>query len=449
MYNSCDTDAEENTKNLACCLKEQVVKQPILNDIVLKKEELKRQLNAISAFMEHMIKKHITVVSQLYENFNDLWNKYQITMDDLDKSKRYKDKYLNIIVDDLYKKYETFKYHLEEHYEENIYLESKFNGLKKCLDEERKNIPCLKDENQYYIKCLEQKSEELNKITKKLVEKTDELNKEKEEALNVKSKLDDVIRKVEKFKLEELQQIKNIELLKTKIDIEKNCNKELTQTISEQENQIQELTEVLEKCNKKIEGLKQKIKEKNVHTENSINILQKEKLNVEEEKGQLDKEVKETKGEVEKLMYQNQYQKTYINELQIELDTAIKNSNEKKTLSIEKIEKINEDTNKLIIDIESKNQFIIELEEQLLTTKKRYKTQAENSHHLKLQLENVKHKQNLMPMKCEENLIADHNNYGLANCANEVMDNAKLGGATLTSSVAHINSTTDRFGENN
>lgn len=447
MYNNCDTDAE-NT-NLACCLIEQAVKQPILNDVVLRKEELKRQLNALSTFMEDMIKRHITVVSQLYENFNDLWNKYQITMDDLDRSKGHKDKYLNIIVDDLYKKYETFKYHLEEHYEENIYLESKYIELKKCLNEEKKNTICLKDENQYYIKCLEQKSEELNQITKKLIKKTDELNKEKEETLNVKSKLDDVIRKVEKFKLEELKQIKNIDILKTKIEIEKNCNKELTQTICEQKNQIQELTDVLEKCNKKIEGLKQTIEEENVQANNSINKLQKEKLNVEKEKAYLDKDVKETKEKIEKLMQQNQYQKTHINELQCELDTAIKNSTEKETLSLEKIEKINKDTNKLMTDIESKNQFIIELEEQLLKTKKRYKTQAENSHNLKLQLENVVHKQNLMPMKCEENLIADHNNYSLTNCMNEIQDNAKLDGATLTSSVEYTDSTTDHFGENN
>lgn len=408
MNNNYDANAEETT-NL------QVDKQSILNNVALKKEELQRQLYTLSTCMEDIIKKHKTVVSQLYQNFNELWDKYQNKIIDLDKNKRYKE-CLNIIVDDLYKMYETFKCHLKEQYEENKYLEDKFYKLEKQLNEEKKNIICLIDQNQKYIKCLEQKSEELTKITQKLMEKTDELNNKKKENRNLKSKLDDYIQKVDKFKLEEFQQIKNIDIFKTKIEIEIARNKEFNQIICEQRNQKQELVEALKRGNMKIERLKQTIEKENIEAKCSINKLRKKNLNVDKEKEDLNKEIKETKDESEKRFYENELKKSQIKELQCKLDTALENSDEKKKLKMEKIEKIHGDIKKSITDINTKNSYIIELEEQLLDIKKRYKTKVEMAHNFKIQLDNLKHNQYLLPMMCEDSkdsIIAYHNDNSL------------------------------------
>ncbi|VVC46181.1 Hypothetical protein CINCED_3A012912 [Cinara cedri] len=438
----CNTDVEKNKfLSLQFSLRKQK-RQSIFDVVVLKKKELQKDLNTVSAFMEIMIKTHKAVRSQLDENFNDLCNKYQNKKKDLDKNKRYK-VCLNIIVDDLYKKYEIFKCHLKKEDEENKYLEEKINKLEKCLNEEKKNITRLKDQNHNHIKFLEQKSEELAKITQELVDKTDELNKEKEVTRKLKLKFDGFIQEVDNLKLEELQQIKNTDLLKTEIEIEKNHNNEFNQIVYDQQNQEQELTEVLEAWYNKIDFLKQMIEKGNDQADISINKLREEKSNVEKEKIYLDNEVKITREELNKLVHKNENLNTHMNELQCRLDTANKNSDEKQKLSMEKIEKIHKDTKKLIIDINSKNKLIIELEEELLETKKRYKTQTEKAHNLKIQLENLKHKQNQMPIKCEKSPIIDYNDYNSS--VDRVLKNATLGNEKLST----INTTIKYIGRTN
>ncbi|VVC42357.1 Hypothetical protein CINCED_3A010024 [Cinara cedri] len=452
-----DCNAEDNINaNLECCLREQDMKEYMLNEVILEKEELKNQLNNASKFVNDMLEKNKVLVKELHQNYNNLFNKYRMKTKDLDDSKN-NNECLNVKIGGLMKNNESLKCHLKERDAGNKYLEEKICKLEKCLNEEKQTTACLKDQNQNQLRCLEQKSEELTKVTQKLNEKTDELNKEKEVTRKLIPKLDDCMRRIDKLKLQELQQIKNLDMLKTEVEIEQNRNKECNQLVCVQKNNIQELKEGLDKCNRKIAMLNQAMEKEKLQADSFIGKLRKEKCNIEKERGNLEKEVKERKKELEKLESEKEHLKTSTKELKCKLDTVIKNSDEKEKLSMEKFEKIQTETNNLKTDLNVKCQLVVELEDKLSETKKMHKCEAEKAHNLKIQLDNLKHKQNIMKSssnKCSGKSPAtdDSNSNLMISRVNDVLVNSKLDCERITSSAkspSMMDSSMDDFEDKN
>lgn len=447
--NNNDYDTEDSSNVNVECSRSQDIKQCMLNDVVLEREELQNQLSNAAVFIDSMVEKNKAVILQLQENYSILWNRYLCKSKDFDNSKNHNE-CLNAKIDGLIKNNESLKCLLHERDEKITYLEEKINKLDKCLNEEKQNTTCLKNQNQCHVKCLEEKSEELIKVTQKLNDKKDELCKEKEIIRKLKPKLDDCMNKLDKLKLKEFQQIKNIDILKSELEIEKTRYKECDQTVYIQKNQIQELTEELEKYNKKIEGLKQTMENEKNQFNCRIEHLRREKCNIEKERGDLERELKECMKEMEKLECQNEHMKIHMDELNCKLNTEINNSEEKEKLSTERFAKIQNDVKCLKADINVKSQLIVELEDKLLETKKLQKIESEKAHNLKIQFDNLKHKQNIMSSKkCSSSKcsIADDSNCNLMTSnVNEMMNNSNSDCKHLTASnKTCTDSSTDDF----
>lgn len=399
------------------CILELEAKQDKLNDVSCEKEELQRQLCSTSKFIEHTIKKHRTVQSQLVDNSNVLFRKYQNKKKELDKSKVFQD-CLNNKIDELNKICENLMCQLKERDERRKCLEEEYKQLKQCLIKERNNAICIKGQNESQKVCLEKNSKELVDTKKLLNGKINEFNRVKEEHHLFKSKLeflqDELLQKVEKCNLLELRLAKNRDITKTEIQIQKYHNIELEQYVCEQKNQLKELTEMLAKASEKIDALNQTIEKERVETDNRIAKIQKQKLNVENQKMQLEKNIEEYIEKLKCLQIQNDQKNAKIHEFQCKLDAAVKCSDEKQKLSAENMRNIVEDIKKLKAEIISKNQTITQLEEQLLEVKKLHKIEAENLYNLQRKLECLKYK----PNQNSKNQLTDR--------VSEVLDELKL-----------------------
>lgn len=336
-----------------------------------------------------------SVVCQLGDNQNEQWNGHQNRKDRLDSIKNRRVCF-NVETDDLLIERNecSERSDLKESDEKNI------KKLVKCLKAENIRELILKDQNQDHINGSEQKSEELVKTNQKLIELIDQLDRvDKEETL----KLDHLLKR---------------------IGMGEKYGSDLNQTIFQQKIQNQELSEVLEKCNKKIEVIKQSIDKDNVESENRIDVLRGERLNVEEEGIYLKKELKKSEKELEQLRHQNERLNTDVNKLQCKLNGLVKNSDEKHKLSTKIVEINQADNKQLMAEIYSKKQLIVQLEAKLSETRKTHKTEADNVHNLKIKLENLKHKRNIIMspvIKC-----GDHNKYDpQTSRVNKILDDFK------------------------
>lgn len=420
------------------CILELEAKQGKLNDVACEKEELQRQLCSTSKFIEHTIKKHRTVHSQLAENYNVLFRKYQNKKKELDKSKLFQD-CLNKKMDELNRICENLMCQLKERDERRKCMEEEYKQLKQCLIKETNNALCIKGQNENQNVCLERISKELGDTKKILNEKICEFNRVKEEHYLFKSKLeflqDELLQKVEKCNLLELRLVKNRDITKTEIQIQKYHNIELEQYLCEQKNQLKELTEMLAKASKKIDELNQTIEIERVQTDNCTAKIQKQKMNIENEKVQLEKKIGEYIGKLKCLQVQNDQQTAQIHEFQYKLDAAVKCSNEKQKLSAENMRNIFDDITNLKTEIISKNQTIIQLEAQLSQVKKLHKIEVENAYNLQRKLECINYK----PNQNSKNQLTD--------CVSKDLDELKLEGDN-TSAICKDNCT-ENSEENN
>lgn len=411
------------TDDLKRCILELKAKQSKLNDVACEKEELQRQLCSTSKFIEHTINKHRTVHSQLADNYNVLFRKYQNKKKELDKSKGFQE-CLNNKIDELNRICGNLMCQLKEHDERKKCLEEEYKQLKQSLIKERNDAMCIKSQNENQKVCLERTSKELTDTKKQLNEKINEFNKIKEEHHLLKSKLeflqDELLQKVEKCNLLELRLTKYRDITKTEIQIQKYHNIELEQYLCEQKNQLKELIEMLAKASEKINALNQTIEKERIQTDNYTSKIRQQKLNVENENVQLQKNIEENMDKLKCLQIQNDEQRAQIHEFQYRLDAAIKCSDEKQNISAENMKKIVDDIKLLKTEIISKNRTITQQEEQLLEVKKLHKTEAENVYNLQRKLECIKYKPN------------QNSKIQLTDRVSEVLDELKLEGDTST-----------------
>lgn len=381
------------------------------------------------------VKTQKQIHCKLTENYNVLWNKYQNKKKELDNSKCVQECLSNKI-DELNKKCDKLLCMLKEQGEKNKCLEEEYNQLDECLKEEKNNVTSLKVQNQKKKMCLERTSEELNKTKQILNEQCCEITKIKEEHCKLKSKsefLQDTLSlKVDKCNLIELQLAKNKEIAKTEVQLQKYRNTELDQILCKQNNQLQELTEMLGKDNERINVLKETIGKERIEAENCIDKIRQKKLKVEKEREELNKKLEEHMEKLKCSEIQIDHLNSEMNELQYKLDMTIKDSNEKQKLSAECMEKIKNDMNKLKTEITSKNQIIIQLEQQICEAKKMHMIATENICNLKRKLEKLRDK----PVKCISNsnqcvtpkipCTTSHNNYQMTDHVNKVLHELKL-----------------------
>ncbi|VVC35594.1 Hypothetical protein CINCED_3A014419 [Cinara cedri] len=288
-----------------------------------------------------------------------------------------------------------------------------------------------KEDNLQHIMCLENNPEDLTKKEQKIVTKTDE----KEEICKLKPNFDDIIQKEDN-----LQHIINLDKMKKTIEIGEKYAKETNEAIRLQKDQNKKLTEVLESCNKQIEIIKQKIDEKNVESENFIVQLRTEKLNVEEERRDLEKKYKKSKQELEELEHQKELLNANFSKLHCKLNGINKNMDENHKLLTEKIEKTRTETKRLLNEIYLKKQLIVELNGKLAEMREAYKTEAENVHNLKIQLDNLKHKQSVM-MSPIVNSQTSH--------VNIVLNNFKLDSDNMSGMSAECAGSPDDYEDTN
>lgn len=398
------------------------IERSMLNDAVLEKEELQNQLTGAFEFTKYMIEHSKSVVRWFCVDYNMLWDEYRNKKNELDKINNYVE-CINVETNELHKTYEASKCNLKVLEDKNSCLEENIDELEKCLNGEYTNIKCLHYQNQSQRFCLEQKSEKLAETKQKLVEITDELNRENTQIRDtLKPKLDGFVQEAGKLKSKKSQNIQNVDRLLKELEMERNHTKELNQTIRQQKNQNQKLTEVFEECNEKIQVLKQTVENENVWAENRIDKLRKEILNVDNERRYLDNEFKQSKKELHKFEYQNDQLTTDVKRLQFKIDGVNKNSDEYQKLSIEKMEKKQEDFKKLMIDLNSKERIIVELEKKLSETRKMHKTESENARSFKMQLVDLNHKPeiiNSQKYKKHENISGD-SDHNIIDCSSQI-----------------------------
>lgn len=358
-------------------------KRSALNDAFLGKDERRGFENFKS------------VVCQLGGNRTEQWNEHQNKKDRLDSIKNQRVCF-NVETDDLL----IERIESSERSDLIELNEKNMDKSDECLKDKNIREFILKDQNQDYIEGFEQTSEEPVKTNQKLIELIDQLDRvDKEETL----KLDYLLKR---------------------LGMGEKYGSDLNQTIFQQKIQNQDLSEVLEKCNQKIDVIKQTIDKSNVESENRIDVLRGERLNVEEERISLEKELKKCEKELEQLGHQNERLNTDVNKLQCKLDGVVKNSDEKHKLLTKTVKTNLADNKQLMAEIDSKKQLIVRLEAKLSETRKTHKTEAENVHNLKIKLDNLKHKRNIIMspvIKC-----GDHNKYDpQTSRVNKVLDDFK------------------------
>lgn len=397
--------------NLKCCTKELEVKQSQLCDATMEQKELESRLFNTSTFIDDSIKNHEMAHAQYTDNYNTLKCKYQNKTKELENANNLKD-CLTVKIDEMDEKIRKLSCWLKKQAESNKCLETENCNLKEfdCKDNNYKYK--LENEIQNRIKCSENIVEELNVAALKMEEKNQEVKKEKEECRRLKCKIErvqnEILKKVEHSKVLEMQLTKDKDMLKTEIQIQKNRNMELNKILCEQKTERQELSAALEKSYEKIDALKRTLDKVRVQTQQYIDYLRKERSNHGgKEREELDRETERQMEELKKLENENKRLRCQMDELQCKFETIIKNSEEKQKLSTEKIEKINCDTKKLMLEMTSKNQTIKDLEEKLSKVERTHKTEIENMHCFKRELENLKQKQTTMPSKYKPSSCTD------------------------------------------
>lgn len=399
-------------------------KQYQLNNFVSGNEELQKQLHSTTNFISDIIEKHKTVHSQFTKNYNSLWCNYQNKINELEESKQ-SYKCLSDKLCELNINFETLKCQLKEQDDKNKQYTELYNQLEANLNEEKNNVTCLNSENQNQKICLNITSDDLNKTTQILTEKINELDCTKLENDKLKSKcefLEDELKQiVNKYEQVELQLQKNENISKTELQVLNFHNTELKQIVNDQNKQLKRKTEILEELNEKIKELKQTLEKETIQGSNCLDEIRKEKLSITNDNERLKKNIKEHMEKSKCLKLQNEQYETQINELQYELSTAVKTSNEMQKIAIENEEKVCGDIKKLTTEITSKNQCIVELEEKLSEINKMYLKETENVNNLKRKLDNLRYK----PIKLNQYLNIDCD-YQITDCVSQVIDELQL-----------------------
>lgn len=391
-------DVDNN--NMQSCLKNMEVVQCKLNEAVLEKEKLQRQLNYAVDYIECTIKKHKTLTCKLNDNYDELWNKYQKKIMELNENKNVK-KCLIDENDDLNRKYKTLECNLREYDKKNENLESINDKLNLCLNDKKQEIESLMEYNKCERNMLEKSQKELNRTIIELEEKTDELNKEKEKNSILKSKTKslrcELSQKNEEIK-SEINCLKNSnESFKTELETLKRRNEKLTQELCVEKTENEKLAEMLKKCEDKNETLKQTMKNEDIQRNDYNCQLNTEIMNVQNEMNELKEKYEKQTEEVKMLEKTNGDLRSRVDELQCRLETVVKSADDKCKLLTENIECMERDKNKLENDLMCKNRVISELEERLCEAKQMYMRETENASELITQLENFKYKENIMP----------------------------------------------------
>lgn len=395
---------------MQCCIKEVEAKQIQLNNLHLEKEQLQRQLNSASIYIDDTLKNHQALTCQFHNDFNELKKKYQNKCIELNKIKGHKE-FFNAKIEELTRKCETLECNLKEQYEKNKFLQEKNCKLENCINEDKQNITCLIGQLQNQKQCIDKNCEEVNKIAHQKNEKNNLRNKEKEEQCKLKSKIQclekELSQIIEQSRLEICQLNQNIDSLRTEIEVQEKRNAELNQKLCELNNKQLEQNDLLTESNHKNKTIKDTMEKEKAQSNNYIYKLRKEKVNVEKKIDELEKKAEKRIDELKKMEYKNEQLKMKNNELQCKLNTAIKNSGGYLKQSTEKIEKMYDDNRKLKNDINCKNLMITELEDKLLEVKKIHTGKADNVQNLKKQLDNVQFK----PInKCHQSIKLPNNN---------------------------------------
>jgi len=350
------------------------------------------RLRDTSASVERTLKTYETLRARFAGNYNALWGKYQSNKKVLYKHRGVQE-CLNRQICDLNGTNETVTRRLREQEENNERLKTSSGRLEKMLRKEKDNAARLHDQIQNQKTCLEKTFGELSDAKQMLDAANGELAEKTEERRKLTSALeahkDRLSRAVEKHTIEKLQLIKNNNIVSTELDIQKYRNAELNKTVREQKCQLQQQTESLEKSNEQNQVLKQIIAKEMIQANESIDKLRKDKLNITNEKEELEKKLEEHAKAFESLGHENEQLKTQINETQFKLDAVVKNGDEKLKSLTEKMANVDEERRQLNVEMTSMNQINAELEKRLSEAKKMHNVEAENVYNLERRLKNV------------------------------------------------------------
>lgn len=356
---------------------------------------LRKQLCNTSTFIERKLKTYKTLHSQLTENFNMLWSKYQNKKKLLYTYQGFQ-KCLNEKIIELNNKHQIVKCQLKEQEKKNKCLEDNNNQLEESLTKEKNNVAYLTCQSKNQKKCLKKTLAELSDTTQILNKTIDQLDKKTEEHGKLTLELDTFRDKLsqitEKHNIEELQLIKNNNVMNTELEIQKYRNTELNRAVCEQKYQFQDKTELLQKSNEQNEALKQMMVKERIQANDSIDKLRKDKLNIVNEKEELERKTDEYMEKIKCLGIENERLKTQMNESQFKLNAIIKNRDEKLKLLTEKIENIDKDKKQLNTEIISMKRINTELEEKLSETKRKHNAESEKVYNLERRLKNAGHK---------------------------------------------------------
>lgn len=404
--NDNDLTAKKEIDQLKCCIKDLETKQLQLNGVATEKKELQNCLFNSSSFIEETIRKHAIIYSQFDENHKAIWSEYQKKKGELEKINCFKES-LNVSIEQITKKIENVGCWLKQQEEKNSNLEENNFKLRQCLNEDIDSQTSLENDYQNQKVCLEKTIEELSIATCQLEDQTSELKTKKDENQKLKSEIrciqDELLRKIDKFKFTELQLIRDKDVLKKNVQIKKNCNLELNNVICEHKNERQELVEALEKSNENINVLKQTVEKERVQGEKCIDEIRMEKSNVEKEKDELENKAEEQAEKLNECNHQNEQFKARLDELQYKLETAVKSGDEKRKISIEKMDRIDCEMKNLNIEMASKAEIVDELQEKLSEVERTRKTVGDEIYCLKRELDNLKQKQYIMSFNDDQN----------------------------------------------
>lgn len=394
-----------------------------------EKRELEKKLYGVSKVIEDTVKKHEIERSQLSENFNVSWNKYQAKKVELKTANKCME-LLKAELNELIKTNDNLDCRLEELNEKYKCLERDNRELNNCLIVSKKKINNLKSDNEIQTQSLSENAEELTRTKHKLMETNDESKEVEEECRKLRNKMeflqDELLDAVEKAKMSELMLIKDIDVLKSENHIEETRNAELNRNLCGEKSEQRELRVALKKSNEKCNALKETLKETRSQTDLCIDELRKEKSNIEKEKKYLENKTEEQMEELREIECQNKKLCAQINEMVCELETVIKNTDETQKLSSEKLEQTISDTKRLKTEITSKDQTILELREKLFKTERTHKTEIENVYCLKREIENLKQNPNIMPFISYNPCSCPDHDYHNTDYVNEVLDEIKL-----------------------
>lgn len=367
----------------------------------VEKGELRKKLYGVSKFMDDMVKKHETDRFQLSEDFNVYWNKYQAKKIELKTANKCTE-LLNVELNDLIKTNENLDCRLEE-----------LNGKYECLEKENRelnngSIYCkqkiinLKSDNEIQTECLNKSSEELIRTKNKLFQTNDEWDEVKEDNRKLRNKMeflrDELFDAVERAKLSELMLVKDIDVLKSEHHIEETRNAELNRTLCGEKIGRRELKVAIKKSNEKRDALKETLENRRTETDRCADELRKEKSNVENERKRLENETEERAVELRTVECRNEKLIARIGDMERELETVVGNGEETGKSSSEKLERIVGDTKRLKAEIASKDRTVLELHDRLFKQERARKTEIENVHCLRREIEILKQNQNVPPV---------------------------------------------------